>query len=1033
MPDRTSALLFSFSIAGSVLLSASHALADDIRFSRDILPLLSENCFFCHGPDEHHRKGNLRLDTEAGALLVLNRDDPEHGDLLKRVLSDDPDLMMPPPDSNRHLTAAQKTTLKRWLESGSVWGRHWSFEDLKKPEVPDFAESDFPVRSPIDAFVQSRLLESGMTASEEADRRTLLRRVSLDLTGLPPTLSEVNGFLSDPSDSAYERIVDRLLASPAYGERMAWDWLDAARYADTNGYQGDNERTMWPWRDWVVQAFNSNMPYHEFTVLQLAGDLLPDASDDQKLATGFCRNHMINGEGGRIAEENRVDYVMDMCETMGTVWLGLTLNCCRCHDHKYDPLTQKDYYQLFAFFNQTPVDGGGGNAQTPPVLATPTADQQQTEAELTASIKSAQADLSALRQALLPGQVTWEAEVLKTQAAGIWKVLKPSTMKAVHQHLQLLDDDSVLVGGENAANDTYTLTLPLSPEVIGAEPLTALRLDALRHPSMTQGGIARSDSGNFVLTEIRAVLKGAEADQNIRIASANATFEQGSLTVSSAFDGNTSTGWAIYEGRPVDRDHAAVFVFAEPITVTARAELVVTLEHDSVHAFHNLGHFRLAVTTYPKPSLTDDQSTLLADLRTSSDARSDEQRKRIQNAWLNRDLDYVRLSSDLTRMEKQRDDLRRRFARVMVMEDRAEWRPTFMLNRGLYNDVTDHEVTAMTPASLPPLTVTGDRATRLDLARWLVSPQHPLTARVTVNRFWQQLFGVGLVKTAEDFGVQAEFPQYPDLLDWLAADFRDHGWDVKRLMKQIVMSHTYRQSSADRIIQQTDENGSAVSLSRIDPENRLLARSSRFRLPSWMLRDQTLACAGMLNGKPGGPSINTYQPDGVWEEATFGKKSYQQDTGEKLYRRSLYVFWRRIIAPTMFFDSASRQTCTVKPFRTNTPLHALLTLNETTWVESSRHLAQSLLADAALTTDADRIHRLFERILGRTATEDEIQILSGAIRRSRQQYEQHPQLATELLAVGASQGSSGHAPETLAAWTNACLTILNLDETLSHE
>lgn len=782
------------------------AKADDtssIRFSRDVLPILSENCFMCHGPDQQQRSADLRLDTQAGAATVIDVQSPQDSELLHRIVAQDADIVMPPPDSNRKLTAAQKQILDQWIREGANWGQHWSFEPLTAPVVPEKAFAEYPVHNPIDAFVQRKLSEKGLTPSPEADRRTLLRRLSLDLTGLPPTVSQLQEFLADDFETAYAAAVDRLLASPAFGERMAWDWLDAARYADSNGYQGDRERTMWPWRDWVVDAFNSNMPFDQFTTLQLAGDLLPNATEQQTLATGFCRNHMINGEGGRIAEENRVDYVMDMSETMGTVWLGLTLNCCRCHDHKFDPLTQEDYYQFFAFFNQTPVNGGGGDPQTAPVIAAPTSAQSQ-------------------------------------------------------------------------------------------------RLQQLQQQ----------------LTDVRGAL--------------------------------------------------------------------------------------------------DAQKKQVSD-QTADTPKSTE------------------LTKQLEALNKQQADLTKAIAKVMVMQDRSEWRPTFVLNRGLYNDVTDREVTTATPVSLPPMPSTAQRANRLDLARWLLSDQQPLTARVTVNRFWQQFFGMGLVKTVEDFGVQAEYPEYRDLLDWLALDFRSHGWDMRRLIRTIVMSHTYRQSSVIRATSLKDEAQQPLTTFDVDPENRLLARASRFRLPSWMLRDSVLSVSGLLNTTQGGPPVNTYQPPGVWEEATFGKKTYRQDSGDKLYRRSLYIFWRRIIAPTMFFDAASRQTCTVKSARTNTPLHALSTLNETTWVESARTLAEQLLLDQTLNDDRQRIDRLFLTVLSRPVSSAEADIVLTGVRRSIAAYRNDPQAAAEFLSVGESPRDQDIPPEQHAAWAAACLTVFNMDEALSHE
>lgn len=663
-------------------------------------------------------------------------------------------------------------------------------------------------RNAIDAFVQAKLVESGLSPSPEAERATLIRRLSLDLTGLPPTPAAVAAFVADPDQDAYERVVDRLLDSPEYGQRMAWDWLDAARYADTNGYQGDSERTMWPWRDWVVNAFNKNMPFDQFTVWQLAGDLLPEATDEQKLATGFLRNHMINGEGGRIAEENRIEYDFDMSETTGTVWLGLTMNCCRCHDHKYDPLTNRDYYNLVAYFDQTPVTGAGGNPQTPPLVSWPSAEQKTKDEELKAAI------------------------------------------------------------------DQQRVAMELINHSVADRP--------------------------------------------------------------------------------------------------------------------------------PRPRTTLTNSTLPLCV-----------------TWL---PEYQEAKQRLDVLQNEQQGLEKQIPKVMVMQDLPTPRKSFMLARGLYSQPTQ-EVTPAPPAFLPQRASshgTDEPQNRLALARWIIAPENPLTARVTVNRMWQQFFGIGLVKTSEDFGVQGENPRQLDLLNWLAADFRDNGWDVKRLVRLIVTSHTYRQSS-----RQTPEQAGE------DPQNRWLARSSRFRLPSWMLRDQALAASGLLSPIVVGPGVNTYQPSGVWEEATFGKKTYKLGTGEQLYRRSLFIFWRRIIAPTVFFDAATRQTCTVKTARTNTPLQSLLMLNDTTYVEAARTLAQAALRSDA-SDDTQRLNFAMQRVLARDASPAEQEVLLAALQRNLHLFDAQAD-PLEILSVGQSPRAGELDAKLHASWTVVCLAILNLDETLNHE
>ena len=810
------------------------AAAEPISFSRQILPILSDACFACHGPDEKGRKGGLRLDTEAGAhgagdsgdRAIVPRDSAA-SEVMRRLLTDDPDEAMPPPTSNHKISPEQIALVRRWIDEGATWGKHWAFEPPQLPAVPAPGPGEL---NPIDSLVRARLVKEGLTPSPEAPRATLLRRVTLDLTGVPPTPEETAAFLADPAPDAYERAVDRLLASPRYGERMAWEWLEAARYADSNGYQGDSERTMWPWRDWVVDAFNRNLPYDQFSVWQIAGDLLPAATHEQKLATGFLRNHMINGEGGRIPEENRIDYLFDQTETVATVWLGATFNCNRCHDHKYDPYSQRDYFSLLAFFNQTRVDGSGGNPQSPPVLDAPTPEVAQKLAE-------------------------WQ------------------------------------------------------PKLDAAVAATA-RAEEAKFPRDPGQPLDQAAAAKELPKEILDHLKVA----------------------------------------PADRDAGR-------------------LEKLAAH-------------------------------------------------WKDSDPEYARVLADHRHARQERDAFAAAVPRVMVMEDMDTPRQTFVLSRGDYLKPTT-EVGMALPEQLAAGRAPS-KPNRLGLAEWLVSPDHPLTARVTVNRFWQSLFGVGLVKTAEDFGLQGERPVHPELLDWLAVEFVQSGWDVKRLLRLIVTSATYRQAS----------QVTPAAFER-DPENRLLARGSRFRMPSWMIRDTALAASGLLVETRGGPPVKTYQPPGVWEEATFGNKRYEQDHGDALYRRSLYVFWRRIVAPTLFFDVASRQTCTVTTPRTNVPLHALLTLNDTTYLEAARTLAQRVLISEPDTPA--RLGHAFQRVLGRDPGSEEQAVLARALDRHRATYQADPAAAAALLATGESPRDATLDPAEHAAWTLVCTTILNLDEALTKE
>jgi len=997
------------------LLPMMEARAEEpIDFNRDIRPILSENCFFCHGPDAEQREADLRLDEHEAALNAITPHHPEESELISRVISTDDDERMPPPDSNRHLTPKQINLLKRWVASGAEWGQHWSLTKIESPTIPE-KTGDAPVHNPIDLFVQQTLKINGMTPSPVAEQRTLLRRVTLDLTGLPPTPERMKAYLEDPSPDAYEKEVDRLLASPEYGERMAWNWLDAARYADSNGYQGDRERTMWPWRDWVIRAFNENLPYDEFTVWQLAGDLLPEATFEQKLATGFCRNHMINGEGGRIAEENRVDYVMDMTETMGTIWMGLTLNCCRCHDHKYDPLTNEDYYSLTAFFNQTPVNGGGGDPQTAPVLPAPSPEQKKREADLIAEVTHHEAQRQSRVALLTSQQEKWEADQLKSSQHSDWKTVHPSIATAEYQTLAISPDGIVFASGPNPKNDAYELLASATSGKVGS-----VRLDVLTHESHFNGGLARSNSGNFVLTEFAVSIKAKDGTvTKLPFQTAEATFEQGSLKVTNTFDGKPKTGWAVYNGKPITTPHAAVFHLKEPINVPEDSQFVISMRHDSPHESHNIGRFVVSLSERIDAPLEDSRRTLIAALTTPAEERTDNQRRVIVEAHRGGDREFWKIAAAKKRATDALKNHRNTFPKVMVMEDMAKKRETFLLVRGLYNQ-PKNPVSARVPEALPPIPESDER-NRLALAKWLVSDKNPLTARVTVNRFWQQLFGIGLVKTTEDFGTQGEMPENLDLLNWLASDFMEHNWDVKRFIKQIVMSHTYRQSS--RMTAKEYE---------VDPENRLLARGARYRMPSWMIRDQVLAVSGLLVNNPGGPSVNGYQPSGIWEEATFGKKKYFQQHGDALYRRSLYTFWRRIVGPTMFFDNASRQQCTVKPYRTNTPLHALLTLNDVQYVEAARHLAERALTSPE-ETDRQRLDFIFDQVLTRPPSELETTIFLSGLKRSREEFVSGENDAVAFLSIGESKRNEALDANDHASWTAVCLAMFNLDETLTKE
>lgn len=991
-----------------------------VSFNRDIRPILSDNCFLCHGPDEGSRQAGLRLDVPELAVRPADSGKaaivpgmPEMSELVRRVLSKDPEQVMPPPVSKKSLNDTQRELLRQWIAQGARFDKHWSIEALQRAATVDGVH-------PIDDLVRRKLSQLKINPSPRASRETLLRRVTLDLTGLPPTPVEREKFLADKTPDAYENLVDRLLASEAFGERMTWDWLEAARYSDSNGYQGDGDRTMWPWRDWVVQAYNKNLPFRDFSVWQLAGDLLPASTFEQRLATGFLRNHPINGEGGRIPEENRIDYVMDMTETTATVWLGLTFNCCRCHDHKFDSLTQRDYYSLFAFFNQTPVDGGGGDPQSPPVLAVPTKAQQQKLDEMERERATLADVVKARREELAKTRDSWEAREIAKPVVDEWISLTPTTAKADHQTLQIQEDRTILASGENPLRDNYSISAPAVGDVI-----TAIRLDAIRHPSMTNGGLARSDSGNFVLTDFEVHLRDADGTNSQRLVfrDAIATFEQGGFPARNAIDTDPQSGWAVYAGKPIDRDHAAVFTLATPLRPRPGDVLVFSLKHQSPHAAHNLGHFRLSVSSATTPGLEATRQVFVEILKVAPSARNPVQAKLVEIAFQNSDATLNERAAELGKIELSQESFRQQLPKVMVMQDRAERRATFVLEKGLYSKPLK-EVSPAMPASLVNINSAASPSessaapNRLALANWLVDEKNALTMRVSVNRIWQMVFGIGLVKTSEDFGVQGEYPLHPELLDWLACEFRDSRGDIKRLLRTIVTSETYCQSS-----QTTPE------MAERDPDNRLLARGSRFRMPSWMIRDQILASSGILVSKLGGPPVRPYQPEGVWEEATFGGRKYSVDPGEGRYRRSLYTFWRRIVGPTMFFDTPSRSVCSVKPTRTNTPLQSLALLNDPTYIDAARYLARQLL-EQKLTPD-ERVGAIYVRVLGRDATAAEQTVLLAGVKRRQVLYAADMNAARQIAELPADAQSAN--PVELAAWMSACLTVFNLDEAVTRE
>ena len=1049
--------------------------AAEIDFNRDIRPILSDNCFHCHGPDEAERKGDLRLDTREGALeFSVVPGDADASELIYRVFHDDPDELMPPHDSERSLSAKEKQLLKQWVEEGAPWAEHWSFVNPSKPEVPIVTHEDW-VLNEIDHFIAYRLEQENMDPSKEASRETLLRRLSLDLTGLPPTPKEVKSFLDDQSPNAYEKAVDRLLASPRYGEQMALPWLDAARYADTAGYQNDFRRTQWPWRDWVINAFNENMPFDQFTIEQLAGDLLPNATDQQRLATAFNRNHRINNEGGIIPQEFLVEYVADRVETTGTVWMGLTVACARCHDHKYDAISQRDFYQLFAFFNNIPEKGKDGVLAPEPNMAVyqPGAREKleelktqltRLETQKKAHIKKSQTALNDWIQVEstklsdepdlpvpahqfafdFPVNNRFEnlanpkAQAIVRGARNRVAVNKPghsrnSVYVNTGGYLQL--NRSYSDGEGFNSNKPTTISLWVKPgRDIGNVEGPALSCIT---PDKKAAGfqVMLVDPGNDKPYQLSFRLnRDVRKKQALDVTSIPLIERNQFNHIAVAYDGSgKASGVRLYvNGKPA-QSKTVTDTFGDS-SLTIKEDLLIGAATESTASSNirdeelrqsfidELAIYETALGAREIESLSR-FNTMQISLKTEEMLPS--QRDYVSKVYFrDHDPDYDALVSDMTKATAEQNRVQNNeVTEVSIMEEMETPRDTYLLLRGVYDAPdTSEKLSPAVPASMPPMPDNYPR-NRLGLAQWLVSEENPLTARVIVNRFWQSIFGTGIVKTSEDFGTQGEPPVHPELLDWLAVDFRENGWDVKALIKQMVMSRTYRQES--RVTPELLEK---------DPENRLLARGVRQRLSGHQIRDQALAAAGLLDDRIGGPSVMPYQPEGLWEEVSAKGFKYAVASGDDLYRRSLYTFWRRTVPPPsmMNFDSADREACSVKSTRTNTPLQAMNLLNDPTFVEAARVLGQRMLTEGGSKAES-QIKLGYQLSLGKQPDSQILSILLEGFNDYLKTYEADPEAAKALIATGESEVPETLNPSRLAAATAVASVILNLDETVTKE
>jgi len=1030
-----------------------------IDYDRQILPILSDNCYKCHGPDQKARKADLRLDRKDGAFrvkdgkAVIVPGKSGQSELVRRISSRDPQEMMPPPRSNRKLTPEQIELLKNWVNEGATWGVHWAFAPVKRPALPEVKDQSW-CRNGIDQFVLARLEEEKMKPAPEANKAALLRRVSLDLTGLPPTLKELDEFLGDHSPGAYEKVVDRLLGSPRYGERMASIWLDLARYSDTHGYQMDRYRPMWPWRDWVIKAFNEDLPYDQFVTWQLAGDLLPNATKEQRLATAFNRLHMQNEEGGIVEEEFRVAYVVDRVDTFGTAFLGLTLECSRCHDHKFDPITQKDFYSLFAFFQN--IDESGQTSYFTSSMPVPTlllsdAETDRKLAQLRQEIAEKQREILELRQRSSEPFNRWLADkgdvpklsgcvgefhfdqIKDGTIANTADASKPA--KAV-EGPKLVDGRSgkaAELSGDNGFTfpgiGHFSRADPFSLSLWLKTPDHSPRMTVMHH---SKAPIDAGSRGYESLLEDGKVAFGLHhmwPGNSLKVRTRESVPVNEWTHVAVAYDGSSrAAGIHIYiDGKLTDLDVIRDGLYKD-ITYGSTGlgdgdEPDLALGYrfrDNGFKGGQVDDFRVfdrALTPLEAAELAG-RGDLANAWKAPPDALSPTQRLELLDYFMSRVCQPAeKLAAELHDLRKQENEIVNPIPEAMVMQELPTPKPAYVLKRGAY-DAHAEEVRANTPAALPPMGSDEPR-NRLGLAHWVFDPANPLTGRVTVNRVWQQMFGKGIVESSDNFGSQGSPPTHPELLDYLACEFRDSGWDLKKLLKEIAMSATYRQSSrADN------------QLLAKDPDNRLLARGPARRLTAEMLRDQALVDSALLVENLGGASVKPYQPEGVWDVA-MGHPVYDQGHGDDLHRRSLYTFWKRSVAPPVMlaFDAADRNYCVVRRQSTSTPLQALALLNDVQITEAARLIGQRMLKEGGDTLEA-KVGWMFRLVTDRLPTDKELKILKQLFSEQRDIFASDPESATKLLAVGEAMNDPLPDRLDLAAATVLAEGVLNHDDAI---
>ena len=1045
-----------FAIVPSLMFLAAEApIPDVVEFNRDVRPILSETCFVCHGPDANKRQGELRLDTEAGLFGTGSETKPVVGgqlaasELIKRVTSADPEQFMPPVDSGKKLSPRDIAVLKKWVEQGAKWQGHWAYLKPVRAAVPKvneeksgFSESRTSgfVRNDIDRFLLAKLNVSGLKPSREADRITLIRRLSFDLTGLPPTPEQVDQFVHDANPDAYDKLVARLLESPHFGERMAVHWLDLVRFADTAGYHSDNPRDIVPYRDYVIRAFNDNLPFDKFTVEQLAGDLLPSPTVSQKVASGYNRLLQTTEEGGAQAKEYIAKYAADRVRNVSSVWLGATMGCSECHDHKYDPITQRDFYAMASFFadvQETPV------GRREPGIPVPSPADEKELARLDNEAAAAKKRLDDTVTALVASNPDFEKEL---SSASAWLVLDPVETKVQGEsQLKRQEDGSLKSIGKAAAQETYTFTfeVPLrSHHAPRDEPnkgkadsnksppgnntarhaerdgyVTGFRLETLTDDELPAKGPGLAPNGNFVLTEFKVAMLGAnEKVMPVKVASAVADHSQSGHEIATAIDGKDASGWAVLP--QIGQPHEAIFELAAPL---GEGKYTVTLEFKSQFPQHGIGRLRISGTSVEKPATRWVPPALRTVVAKAADQRSEAEKSQL--------LAYLRDQS--ARFQPERDAVqklvadREAFVKQMpasLITVSAAPRMVRMLPRGNWLDDSGEPVLPAVPAFLGKVETGDKRATRLELANWMISADNPLPARVFVNRMWKLFYGQGLSKSLEDLGSQGEWPTHPELLDQLAVEFRESGWNVKQLVSQLVTSGAYRQSSV-----QTKEARAA------DPFNRLLSAQNRSRLDAEFIRDNALAISGLLSLRVGGESDLPYQPEGYWEFLNFPRRTWVHDKGERQYRRGMYTFWQRsFLHPSLAaFDAPSREECTADRPRSNTPQQALTLLNDPSYVEAARVFATHIMKEGG-DTDESRLTWAFRRAVSRAPKPEELAILQKLLAKHREEFRANPAHADQLDRTGESLVPDGLNKPDLAAWTSIARTILNLHETITR-